>query len=270
MDKIKIAIVGVGNCASSLIHAIHFYRNERTEDPIRLLHWEIGGYKPGDIEVVTAFDIDELKVGKDLNKAIFSSPNRINAFHTYIPDAGIAVQMGIIMGGDSNILNDNSGKKTFFLDDYMEATREKVVRILKESGAEVIMNYLPVGSEEESKFYAYCALEAGVSFVNNTSVFIASNPLWALKFEYKNIPIIGDVFNNKFEIMATLKSACVAIDSIRCMKLALNRGNGGVLLAPSAYFCKYTLGRFTYDESFNMIEHFINDDEVSCKHKVPV
>jgi myo-inositol-1-phosphate synthase len=259
MDKIKIAIVGVGNCASALIHGIHYYRDKKPGDSIGLLHWDIGGYKPGDIEVVAAFDIDELKIGKDLNEAIFSRPNRTNAFHTYIPDAGISVQMGKILDADLDVMKDHAGKETFFFDDHEDSTREKITRILKESGAEVIMNYLPVGSEDASKFYAYCALDAGVAFVNNTSVFIASNPLWALKFEYKNIPIIGDVLNNKFEIIATRNSACVAIDSIRCAKLALNRGVGGVLLAPSACFCKHTLGRFTYDESFNMIEQFIND-----------
>jgi Myo-inositol-1-phosphate synthase len=270
MDKIKIAIVGVGNCASALIHGIHYYRKKKFGDATGLLNWEIGGYRPGEIEVVAAFDIDELKVGKDLNEAIFSRPNRTNAFHTYIPDAGISVQMGKILDGDSWVMKDDTDTERIFFDDHDGSTREKIVHLLKETGAEIMVNYLPVGSEDESNFYAYCALDAGVAFVNNTSVFIASNPLWALKFDYKNIPVIGDVFNNKFEIMATLNSACVAIDSIRCAKLALNRGVGGVLLAPSAYFCIHTLGRYTYDESFNMIEQFINDEEDSCVSKILV
>lgn len=270
MDKIKIAIVGVGNCAGALIHGIHYYRDKKSGDTTGLLNWEIEGYNPGDIEVVAAFDIDELKVGKDVNKAIFSRPNRTNAFHTYIPDAGISVQKGKILDGDSWVMKDDADKETFFFDDHEDSTREKIVRILKETGAEIMVNYLPVGSDDASKFYAYCALDAGVAFVNNTSVFIASNPLWALKFEYKNIPVIGDVFNNKFEVIATLNSACVAIDAIRCAKLALNRGVGGVLLAPSAYFCIYTLGRYTYDESFNMIERFINDKEGFCVSKILV
>ncbi|KHE92846.1 MAG: hypothetical protein K8F52_07885 [Candidatus Scalindua rubra] len=270
MDKIKIAIVGVGNCASALIHGIHYYRDKKFGDATGLLSWEIGGYRPGEIEVVAAFDIDELKVGKDLNEAIFSRSNCTDVFHTYLPDAGISVQMGKILDGDSDVLKDDAGIETFFLDDYENSTREKIVHILKETGAEIMMNYLPVGLDDASRYYAYCALDAGVAFVNNTSVFIASNPFWALKFDKRNIPIIGDILNNKFEIFATINSACFAIDAIRCAKLALNRGVGGVLLAPSAYFCIYTLGRYTYDESFNMIEQFINNEEDSCVSKILV
>ncbi|MCR4289384.1 MAG: hypothetical protein NUV86_03880 [Candidatus Scalindua sp.] len=253
MNKIKIAIIGVGSCASSLIHGIHYYRDKNAGDALGLLHWEIGGYRPGDIEVVAAFDIDERKVGKDVNEAIFSMPDCTTVFNTYIPDAGVSVQMGKILDASLSIMMD-----------FEKSTREEVVHILKEAEAEVIMNYLPVGSEEASRFYAYCALDAGVSFVNNTSVSMACNPIWAYKFGCKNIPLIGDAFNPRLPIKATLDSSGVAIDSIRCAKLALNRGIGGVLLAPSAYFCKHPIRQFTYEESYNMIEQFINNEDDPC------
>ncbi|KHE91811.1 MAG: hypothetical protein K8F52_12035 [Candidatus Scalindua rubra] len=269
MNKIRIAIIGVSNRSSSLIHGIHYYRNKKPVDAIGLLHWDIGGYKPGEIEVVAAFDVDERKVGKDVNRAIFVSPHSATVFKTYIPDAGISVQMGRILDKDSDVMNHDAGRETSLSDNHKGSTRKEIVRILKESGAEVIVNYLPPGAEDASRFYAYCALDAGVAFVNNTSVFIANNPLWSLKFEYKNIPIIGDGFNIRFPIMATLNSVGVDIDSVRCAKLALNRGMGGVLLAASAYFCRQTIGRFTDGESRNMIEQFINDEEYSCMRKTP-
>ncbi|MHC4270373.1 MAG: hypothetical protein ACYSTS_18200 [Planctomycetota bacterium] len=259
MDKIKIAIVGVGNSARALIHGIHYYRGKKPGDTIGILDWEIGGYKPGDIEVVAAFDIDELKVGKDVNKAIIYSPNSTVVCQTYIPDAGISVQMGRILNGDSGIKEEYTGKAPFALADHPEPTREEVVNILKETGAEIMMNYVPAGSEDTTKFYAYCALEAGVSFVNNTPVCIAGNPLWALRFEYNNIPIIGDNVKPKFPYSYSINLAGLGIDSIRCAKLALNRSQGGVLLAPSAYFCKSI--RSIYNEvAFNIIG-FINDEE---------
>ena len=261
MDKIKIAIVGAGNGASSLIQGIHYYRDRKPENTIGLLQWKIGGYGPGDIEIVAAFDIDKQKVGKDINKAIFSRP-------TYLPDAGISIQMGRILSGDSDIIKNSTDKETFVLADYPGPTREEIVNTLKETGTEIIMNYIPASSEDAATFYAYCALDAGVSFVNNSSVCIASNMLWALRFEYKNIPIIGDNVKSKFPSRDTLKSAGIAIDSIRCAKLALNRGLGGVLLEPSAYFCErpYSI----YEEKiFNMIEQFINDEEGFCVDEIP-
>ncbi|MHC4270380.1 MAG: hypothetical protein ACYSWS_09075 [Planctomycetota bacterium] len=243
-----------------MIHGIHYYRDKKPGDAIGLLNWEIGGYKPGDIEVVAAFDIDELKVGKDVNKAIFYSPNINTVFQTYIPDAGISVKMGRIMNGDSDIKEDYTGKATFPLADHPEPTREEVVNILKETGAEIMMNYVPVGSEDTTRFYAYCALEAEVAFINNTPVCIAGNALWALRFENNNIPIIGDNVMSKCSWSYSINLAGLGIDAIRCAKLALNRSQGGVLLAPSAYFCKSILSIYN-EEGFNIIEQFINDEE---------
>lgn len=268
MDRIKIAILGVGNCASSLIQGIHYYRDKKPDDDIGLMHWKIGGYRPGDIEVVAAFDIDKRKVGKAVNEAVFAEPNCSTVFKQNLPKVDVTVKMGKPLDGFSDHMKDYVDKETFILADEPEPTREEVVHILKETGAEVIMNYLPVDSEDATKFYAYCALEANVSFVNNIPVFIASNPLWALKFEYKNIPIIGDDIKSQFSVENSPNSAGVAIDSIRCAKLALSRGLGGVLLAPSAYFYKHPIRQFAEIDAFDMIDEFINDAEGSCVHEI--
>lgn len=361
MKKIKVAIVGIGNCASSLIQGIHYYRNKTSDDAIGLMHWEIGGFRPCDIEVVAAFDIDKRKVGVDVNKAIFSEPNCTTIFCPDIREAGVKVAMGKILDGFSEHMKDYEDKYTFVLADAPELTKEEIVKVLIDSGTEVLMNYLPVGSEEATRFYANCALEAGVAFVNNIPVFIASDPEWAKRFEEKNIPIIGDdikaqlgatithrtltdLFNKRgvklertyqlntggntdflnmldhtrlaskkvskteavqavaaqrlenenihigpsdyvawqkdnkvcfirmegklfgdvpmniemrLSVEDSPNSAGVAIDAIRCAKLALDRKQGGVLIAPAAYFCKHPPKQFTDDEAYTMTEAFI-------------
>ncbi len=194
MNKIKIAIVGVGNCASSLIQGIHYYREKTPQSSIGLMHWEIGGYKPYDIEVVAAFDIDKRKVGKDVAVAIFEKPNCTTVFCGHVPSTGVKVRMGRIMDGFPWHMKDYELSRTFVLADQQEATEKEVVGVLKESGSEILLNYLPVGSEEATRFYAECALQAGIGFINNIPVFIASDPVWARRFKEKNIPIIGDVF----------------------------------------------------------------------------
>ena len=192
MHNIRIGIVGVGNCASSLVQGINYYRHKDSENAIGLMHWEIGGYKPCDIEVVSAFDIDKRKVGKDTAEAIFAEPNCTTVFYKDVPKIGTTVRMGKIMDGFSEHMRDYDDKYTFVLADEPEPDMGEVVRVLKESGTEILLNYLPVGSEEATRFYAECALEAEVAFVNNMPVFIASDPFWAKRFEEKNIPIIGD------------------------------------------------------------------------------
>jgi len=192
MKKIKVAIAGLGNCASSLIQGIHYYRGKRPEEVIGLMHHTIGGYRPEDIEVVAAWDVDARKVSQDVSKAIFAPPNCTTVFCPDVPETGVKVSMGRIMDGFSAHMNDYPEAQSFRLADEPEPTKEEVVRTLKESGAEVLLNYLPVGSEEASKFYAECALEARVAFINNIPVFIASDPEWARRFEERNIPIIGD------------------------------------------------------------------------------
>lgn len=366
MGNIKIAIVGVGNCAGSLIQGIHYYREKSPQNAIGLMHWKIGGYRPGDIEVVAAFDVDKRKVGIDVHEAIFSAPNCTTVFCPDIPESGVAVQMGKVLDGFAEHMNDYDEKRTFVLADEPEPAEEEIVRILKDSGAEILLNYLPVGSEEATGFYVGCALKAGLALVNNIPVFIASDSEgpWVRRFEKAGLPIIGDDVKSQLgatithRVLADLfakrgvklertyqlntggntdflnmldhnrlaskkvskteavqavaarrmeddnihvgpsdyvpwqndnkvcfirmegklfgdvpmnielrlsvedspNSAGVAIDSIRCAKLALSRGQGGILKAPSAYFCKHPLQQFTDDEAFRMIEHFINDD----------
>jgi len=192
MGIIKIGVVGIGNCASSLVQGINYYGGKDREDAIGLMHWDIGGYKPYDIEVVAAFDIDRRKVGRDVAEAIFAPPNCTTVFYRDIPKTGTTVHMGRILDGLAEHMQNYAEKYTFAPAKEQEAELEDVVRILKDSGAEILLNYLPVGSEEATRFYAECALEAGVGFINNMPVFIASNPSWANRFKERNLPIIGD------------------------------------------------------------------------------
>ncbi len=372
MSNIRIAIVGMGNCASSLIQGIHYYKDKDPSEAIGLMHGVIGGYKPSDIEVVAAWDIDKRKVGQDVARAIFAKPNCTTVFCPDIPETGVKVRMGRILDGFSEHMKDYPEDRTFVLADEPEPSREDIVRVLKETRTEVLMNYLPVGSEEATRFYAECALEAGVAFVNNIPVFIASDPAWARRFEEKNIPIIGD--DIKAQVGATIthrtltdlfakrgvklertyqlntggntdflnmlnrarlaskkeskteavqavaaerlddenihvgpsdyvpwqndnklcfirmegklfgdvpmnlelrlsvedspNSAGVAIDSIRLARLALDRGIGGVLYAPSAYLCKHPPRQYTDDEAYRMTEAFI-EGKLGEMHEVP-
>src|SRR6266542_4356597 len=322
MRKIRIAIVGVGNCASSLVQGINFYDGSSANaSAIGLMHREIGFYRPSDIEVVAAFDIDRRKVGLDVSKAIFSPPNCTKAFCEKIKLTGAIVKMGCVLDGYPPHMRDEDPLRTF-LPLEKESTREQIIDELKDSSAELMVNYLPVGSEEATRFYAGCALEAGLGFVNNIPVFIASDPKWARRFADKNLPVIGDdikaqmgativhrmmvdlfrkrgvklvrtyqlntggntdflnMLNRtrlaskktskteavqsvigerladenihigpsgyvpmeidvKLSVEDSPNSAGVAIDAIRCCKLALDRGIGGVLHSPSAYFSKH-------------------------------
>ena len=366
MGLIKIAIVGVGNCASSLIQGIHYYREKIPQEAVGLMHWEIGGYTPGDIEVVAAIDIDVRKVGVDVHEAIFSLPNCTTVFFPDLPKSRVTVQMGRIMDGFSDHMTAYDPRRTFVQANKPEPTEGDIVTLLRESGTEILMNYLPVGSEKATEFYAGCALQAGAAFINNIPVFIASDDQgsWARRFQEAGLPIIGD--DIKAQVGATIthrvltdlfakrgvklertyqlntggntdflnmlnrdrlaskkqsktqavrsvaahpieddnihigpsdyvpwqndnkvcflrmegrlfgdvpmnlelrlsvedspNSAGVAIDSIRCAKLALDRGQSGILEAPSAYFCKHPPRQFTDDIAFQMMEHFINGD----------
>lgn len=205
LDKIKIAIIGLGNCASSLIQGIYYYKDKNPEDAIGLMHWDIGGYKPGDIEVVAAFDIDKRKVGKDISEAIFAKPNCTQVFCKDIPETGVKVSMGRVLDGVAPHMEDYPDDYTFIVSDEEESD---VVQILKDSKAEVLLNYLPVGSEKAARFYAQCALDAGVAYINNMPVFIVSDNEWASKFEKKGIPIVGD--DIKAQIGATITHRTLA------------------------------------------------------------
>jgi myo-inositol-1-phosphate synthase len=361
MGRAKIGVVGLGNCASSLIQGINYYGDKTTEDAIGVMHWDIGGYRPCDIEVVSAFDIDHRKVGKDVAEAIFQPPNCTTVFCKDIPNTGVTVQMGRILDGFSEHMQNYDDAHTFVPANEPEPDQDEVVRILQESGTEILVNYLPVGSEEAARFYAECALEAGVGFVNNIPVFIASDLSWAQRFKGSNLPIIGDDIKsqlgativhriltdlfqkrgvrlertyqlntggntdflnmlNRSRLLSKKKSkteavqsvtearlddenihigpsdyvawqkdnkvcfirmegklfgdvpmnvelrlsvedspnsAGVAIDAIRCCKLALDRGEGGVLYGPSAYFMKHPPRQYSDDEAYRMTEAFI-------------
>lgn len=192
MTKIKIGIIGIGNCASSLLQGIEYYKNKDSKEAIGLMHWDIGSYKPYDIEVVAAFDIDVRKVGKDVSEAIFQLPNCTTIFCRDIPKKGTIVKMGRVLDSFAEHMRNYNERYAFLLSDQREASKEDVVGELKDSGAEILLNYLPVGSEKAAKFYAGCALDAGVGFINNIPVFIASDPEWSMRFEKEGVPIIGD------------------------------------------------------------------------------
>lgn len=208
MEKIKIAIIGIGNCASSLIQGIYYYKDRKAEDAIGLMHWEIGGYKPFDIEVVAAVDIDQRKVGTDLSQAIFARPNCTTVFQENIPEMGVKVSMGKVLDGVAPHMAEHKKDNTFVVSDEPEKDKEEIVKLLKDSGAEILLNYLPVGSEEASRFYAECALEAETAFINNMPVFIVSDSQWASRFEEKNLPIVGD--DIKAQIGATITHRTLA------------------------------------------------------------
>jgi len=202
MKPIRVAVVGIGNCASSLIQGITYYRGHREptgERGLGLMHYRIAGYRPGDIEVVAAFDIDRRKVGKPLAEAIFAPPNCTKRIVQKLDGAEVKVHMGEVLDGVGEHMAEYPRKQTF-----LPASRRpvNVTRVLKRSGAEVLLNYVPVGSEQATNHYAQCALDAGVSLINCIPVFIASDPTWQKRFAERGIPIVGD--DVKAQIGATV------------------------------------------------------------------
>jgi myo-inositol-1-phosphate synthase len=199
--EIKIAIVGLGNCASSLIQGLFYYKNVKDEKELvpGLMHNVLGGYKISDIKVVAAFDVDKRKVGKDVSEAIFAPPNCTKIFCKDVPKMGVKVKMGPVLDGVASHMKDYPEDKTFVV------AKEKPVNVveeLKKSGAEILINYLPVGSQKATEYYANCALKAGVAFINCMPVFIVSDKKWAEKFEKKKLPCIGD--DIKSQVGATI------------------------------------------------------------------
>jgi myo-inositol-1-phosphate synthase len=192
--KIKVAIAGVGNCASALIQGIEYYRDADPADRVPgLMHVSLGGYHVGDTEFVAAFDVDAAKVGLDLSKAVFTSNNNTIRF-SEVPALGVTVERGPTLDG--------LGKYYRNAIDESLAAPVDVAEVLRRSGAEVLVAYLPVGSEHAQKYYATAALEAGVAFVNAIPVFIASDPEWAKRFTEAGLPIIGD--DIKSQVGATI------------------------------------------------------------------
>jgi myo-inositol-1-phosphate synthase len=353
MNKVRLAIVGVGNCASSLTQGLEYYKDASPEDRVPgLMHVDLGGYHVRDIEIVAAFDVDAKKVGTDVAEAIFSEPNNTIRFAD-VPPTGVTVSRGHTLDGLGE----------YYRDTIVESDQEPVdvVEVLRSSGADVMVCYLPVGSEEAARFYAQCAIDAGVGLVNCLPVFIASRPDWAKKFADAGLPIVGDDIKSqvgatithriltklfedrgvklnrtyqlnfggnmdfmnmlererltskkisktqsvqsqleqpldkqqihigpsdhvpwledrkwamirlegesfggvplniemKLEVWDSPNSAGIVIDAVRCAKLALDRGAGGPLIGPSAYFMKSPPVQFSDEGAHEMVEEFI-------------
>ena len=204
MKKIRIAIIGVGNCASSLIQGIEFYRRRNSSadagpEALGLMNYKIGPWRPQDIEVVCAFDVDKRKVGLPVKKAIFQAPNCTKRLINRLASPNVVVKMGHVLDGIASHMSEYPEDRRFVPSDAEPAD---IVREFKKSGTEIALNYLPVGSNQASEFYAECCLEAGVSLVNCIPVFLASNPVWAKRFYKKGIPLIGD--DVKSQVGATI------------------------------------------------------------------
>ena len=361
MKPIKVAVIGVGNCASSLVQGVAYYSKNNSAGG--LIHEHIGGYGAGDVEFVMAVDVDARKVGKDISEAIFAPPNCTAVFEPDVPLTGVQVMMGAVLDGVAEHML-GMGDRGFEVSDAPEATKESIVAELKRTGAEVMLNYLPVGSQEATEFYMECALEAGVGVVNCMPVFIASRPEWERRFAERRLPIVGD--DVKAQLGATIvhrilsslfgtrgvnvertyqlntggntdfmnmldrqrlgskkeskteavqsmlvqrledenihvgpsdyvpwqkdnklcflrmegnlwgnvpmniecrlsvedspNSAAVVMDALRCCKVALERGEGGALIGPSAFYCKHPPQQFNDDLAAQMVEEYISEN----------
>ena len=353
MDKVRVALIGVGNCASALVQGVYYYR-QATEDEFvpGLMHVNLGGYHVRDIEFTAAFDVDANKVDKDLSEAIFVGPNNTYRFAD-VPRLGVPVSRGMTHDGIGKYLSQRIQKAPGATSDMMS--------ILKDTQTNVVVSFLPVGSEMATKWYVEQVLDAGCAFVNAIPVFIAQEPYWQQRFRQRGLPVIGDdiksqvgativhrvltrlfrergvrldctyqlnfggnmdffnmlererleskkisktkavtsqldydlgaenvhvgpsdyvpwltdrkwcyirlegtSFGNvplnlelKLEVWDSPNSAGVVIDAIRCAKLALDRGIGGALEAPSAYFMKSPPVQLTDDEARQQVEAFI-------------
>ena len=355
--KVRVAIIGVGNCASSLVQGVHYYRDAKPGDDIPgIMHVDIGGYHLRDIEFVAAFDVDRNKVGKDLADAIYTKPNNTYRFAD-VPKTGVKVSRGMTLDGIGKYLSKIIEKAPGETDD--------IVGILRDRKVDVVISYLPVGSEDATRWYVEQVLQAGCAFVNCIPVFIGREPRWQKRFAERNLPIVGDDIKSqvgatithrvltrlfmdrgvrldrtyqlnfggntdflnmlererleskkisktnavtsmldypidpenvhvgpsdyvpwlldrkwcyirmegttfgdvplnaemKLEVWDSPNSAGVVIDAIRCCKLALDRGLGGTLVGPSAYFMKSPPEQIHDDEAREMVEAFIKGED---------
>ncbi|MFZ6029456.1 MAG: inositol-3-phosphate synthase [Chloroflexota bacterium] len=192
--KVRVAIIGVGNCASSLIQGVEFYKNAKDDDQVPgLMHVNLGGYHIRDIEFSAAFDVVDTKVGKDLSEAIFAHPNNTYKFSD-VPKMGITVERGMT--------HDGLGKYLLQVVKKAPGPTADIVKILRETKTDVVVSYLPVGSEMATKWYVEQVLEAGCAFVNAVPVFIASSEYWGERFRQKGLPILGD--DIKSQVGATI------------------------------------------------------------------
>ena len=356
MSKINVAIIGAGNCASSLVQGVYKYQETAEDEFIPgLMNPTLGGYHISDINFVAAFDIDNNKVGKDLSEAIFTSPNNTVKF-TDVPNMNVPVERGMTHDGLGKYLSQVIVKDS--------SSTADIVSILKERNVDVVINYLPVGSEEATKWYVEQVLAAGCGFVNCIPVFIGREDYWQKRFQDKNLPIIGDDIKSQFgatithrvltrlmrergvklertyqlnfggntdfynmlererleskkisktnavtsqldydlgadnvhvgpsdyvpwledrkfchirmegrtfgdvpinlelklEVWDSPNSAGVVVDAVRCCKLALDRGVGGNLTGPSAYFMKSPPIQYSDDEARQMVDNFVDQN----------
>jgi len=355
--KIRVAIVGVGNCASSLIQGRYYYENAKPEEFVPgLMHVKLGDYHISDVEFVAAFDIDKEKVGKDISEAIFSGQNNTYKFMD-VPHMGVTVDRGMT--------HDGLGKYLSQVIEKAPGPTADVVRILKDRKVDMVVSYLPVGSEEATKWYVEQALQAGVGFINAIPVFIGREPYWQRRFAERGLPVIGDDIKSqvgatishrvltrlfmdrgvrvdrtyqlnfggntdfmnmlererleskkisktnavtsmldyelepgnvhvgpsdyvpwlkdrkycyivmegttfgdvplkaelKLEVWDSPNSAGVIIDAIRCLRIGLDRGLKGTLVAPSSYFMKSPPLQVHDDVAYNRVEAFIRGDD---------
>jgi myo-inositol-1-phosphate synthase len=197
--NIKVAIAGVGNCASALVQGVEYYRNRRNAAPEGVMRQTIGGYRCSDVEFVAAFDIDQRKVGRPLEEAIFAKPNCTRVFQSSLPVSNVIIQAGPVLDGVAPHMADYPDDVAFRPAD-LEPTDIAVA--LRRSGAEILVCYLPVGSEQAVKHYAQACLDAGVAMINCVPVFLASDPDWAQRFRDAGVPIVGD--DIKSQVGATI------------------------------------------------------------------
>ena len=205
MAKIRVAIAGIGNCASALIQGISFYSLSSRRSVPGLMHPQLGGYALKHIDIVAAFDIDRRKVGKTLKQAIFALPNCTTTITKNIINSRLPVHMGPILDGVAAHMGELPAAKTFLPSSKKPVD---VVKILRQSRADLLINFLPVGSQKATEFYAQAALKAGVGFINCIPVFIASNAAWAKKFTAAGLPVIGD--DVKSQVGATITHRVLA------------------------------------------------------------
>jgi myo-inositol-1-phosphate synthase len=196
MSEVRVAIAGVGNCASALVQGVTYYASEASRDAGGLMHQDFAGYKVGDIKFVASFDVNTSKIGKDLAKAIFAKPNSCVKF-ARVPELGVKVSAGPILDGVAPHM-----RRSFRSYEGTKITPANIAEELRASRADILVNYLPVGSAEGSRFYAQACLEAGCAFVNCIPEFIASDSSWAEKFRSAGLPIAGD--DIKSQVGATI------------------------------------------------------------------
>jgi myo-inositol-1-phosphate synthase len=200
MGSVRVAIVGVGNCASSLVQGVHYYKDADPATRVPgLMHVKFGDYHVGDVEFVAAFDVDAKKVGRDLSEAIVASENNTIKICD-VPPTGVTVQRGHTFDGLGEFYRE--------IIDESDEEPVDVVQVLRDNQVDVLVSYLPVGSEDADRFYAQCAIDAGVAFVNALPVFIASDPEWARKFTEAGVPIVGD--DIKSQVGATITHRVLA------------------------------------------------------------